>query len=134
MKKFQDYANLAINRHGLRGNNALAKELGVTSAGFSYFNTGKALPAESTMIKLAELAGLPKEEALIDLNVWRSERQPDIQNVWLRISKMIKIVHVFFVAMSANTAFAADFVAQSVDTFSPLMYIMNRKRNLSFVN
>ena len=74
MKNFSDYANIAINRHGLRGVNALARELQIKSSSMSRLNTGKSLPAESTMLKLAELAGLPKEEALIDLNLWRSAK------------------------------------------------------------
>ena len=102
MKNFHDYLKLAINRQGLRGINALACELGIKSASMSRLNTGKSLPAESTMIKLAELAGLPKEEALIDLNLWRSERQPEIQNVWLRLSKMIKVSPAFLAAFLAS--------------------------------
>lgn len=95
MKNFSDYANIAINRHGLRGNNALAKMLCITSAGMSHLNTGKTLPTESTMIKLAELAGLPKEEALIDLNLWRSEKNPEIKAIWIRLSKMISKCLIF---------------------------------------
>ena len=41
------------------------------------------------MIKLAELAGMPKEEALIDLNLWRSKDKPEVQKIWQRLSKMI---------------------------------------------
>lgn len=73
MKNFNDYMTLAIDRQKLASNNKLAKELGITSASISVLNQGKALPSEETMIKLAELAGLPKEEALIDLNLWRSK-------------------------------------------------------------
>ena len=90
MKNFSDYANIAINRHGLRGVNALARELQIKSSSMSRLNTGKSLPAESTMIKLAELAGLPKEEALIDLNLWRSAKNPELQTIWTRIAKMIR--------------------------------------------
>lgn len=92
MKNFKDYMLLAINRQGLRGNNALAREIGINSAAMSALYTGKSLPAESTMIKLAELAGLPKEEALIDLNLWRSAAQPEIQTVWIRLAKMISML------------------------------------------
>ena len=110
MKNFHDYLTLAINRHGLRGNNALAREIGINSAAMSALYNGKSLPAESTMIKLAELAGLPKEEALIDLNLWRSERQPEIQNVWLRLSKMIKVSPAFLAAfLSSGKVNAAGF-------------------------
>lgn len=73
MKNFNDYTEKAIKRYGLAGQNALASEIGVNKSALSQMNTGKILPSEATMIKLAELAGLPKEEALIDLNLWRSK-------------------------------------------------------------
>ena len=86
MKNFNDYMTLAIDRQKLASNNKLAKELGITSASISVLNQGKALPSEETMIKLAELAGLPKEEALIDLNLWRSKNNPEVQKIWQRLS------------------------------------------------
>ncbi len=87
--EFSDYASSAIKRFGLRGNNALARELGLDKSSISQFKSGKALPSETTMIKLAELAGLPKEEALIDLNLWRSKDKPELQKIWQHLSKMI---------------------------------------------
>lgn len=89
MKSFTDYAEKAIKRYGLTGYNNLARELELNKATISFFRSGKALPSETTMIKLAELAGLPKEEALIDLNLWRSKDKPELQKIWLRLSKMI---------------------------------------------
>ena len=89
MSNFIEYTEKAINRYGLRGNNALARELGIKSSSMSLLYNGKTLPSEETMIKLAELAGMPKEEALIDLNLWRSKDKPELQKVWLRLSKMI---------------------------------------------
>lgn len=96
MKNFNDYMTLAIDRQKLASNNKLAKELGITSASISVLNQGKALPSEETMIKLAELAGLPKEEALIDLNLWRSKNNPEVQKIWQRLSKMIGLPAFLF--------------------------------------
>lgn len=96
MKNFNDYMTLAIGRQKLASNNKLAKELGITSASISVLNQGKALPSEETMIKLAELAGLPKEEALIDLNLWRSKNNPEVQKIWQRLSKMIGLPAFLF--------------------------------------
>ena len=96
MKNFNDYMTLAIDRQKLASNNKLAKELGITSASISVLNQGKALPSEETMIKLAELAGLPKEEALIDLNLWRSRNNPEVQKIWQRLSKMIGLPAFLF--------------------------------------
>lgn len=119
MKTFNDYMLLAISRHGLRGQNALAREIGIKSSAMSHLNTGKALPAESTMIKLAELAGLPKEEALIDLNLWRSAKDPALQTVWLRLAKMISkcLIFIIFFDILCNTAHAESFT-ENQDTIN----------------
>lgn len=89
MKSFCDYADKAIVRYNLTGYSNLARELNLNKATLSYFRNGKALPSEQTMIKLAELAGLPKEEALIDLNLWRSKNNPELNKIWQRLAKMI---------------------------------------------
>lgn len=100
---FTDYAEKAIHRYGLSGYNNLARELGVNKASVSFFRSGRALPSEETMIKLAELAGMPKEEALIDLNLWRSKNNPELQKVWLRLSKLLGCALILSV-ITLNTA------------------------------
>ena len=113
--EFKDYTNKVIARYGLRGQNAVAREIGITTASMSQFTTGKALPSESTMIKLAELAGLPKEEALIDLNLWRSKDKPELQKVWQRLSKMIGAVALVAVTstFSAKDCFANEILMKA---------------------
>lgn len=115
MKSFDEYTTRAINRYGLAGNNALARELGVNKSSISQMSAGKIYPAESTMIKLAELAGLPKEEALIDLNMWRSKDKPELQKVWQRISKMIGCLLMILLLSSIciTSCFARDFTPVS---------------------
>lgn len=120
MKSFNDYTTRAINRYDLRGQNALAREIGIAGATLSQFSSGKALPSDDTMIKLAELAGMPKEEALIDLNLWRSKDKPEVQKIWQRLSKMIGcLLMVFGFSMLAKSAQCQDFTttiaAQSLD-------------------
>lgn len=119
MREFIDYAEKAINRYGLAGNNALARELGVNKSSISQMAAGKIYPAEATMIKLAELAGLPKEEALIDLNLWRSKNKPELQKVWQRLSKMIvKICLAGFMCADISKACVAPLPPQD-DTHTP---------------
>ncbi len=89
MKNFTDYAEKAISRFGLSGYNNLAREIGVTKCVMSQFRHNKATPSDETFLKIVELAGMPKEEALIDLNLWRSKDKPELQKVWQRLSKMI---------------------------------------------
>ena len=91
MRDFSYYAEKAIARYGLASQNALAAEIGINKSAMSQLATGRTLPSEATMIKLADLAGLPKEEALIDLNLWRSKNNPELNKVWQHLSKMIGI-------------------------------------------
>ena len=102
MKNFTDYAEKAIVRYNLTGYNNLAREIGITKASMSALRAGKTIPADSTMIKLAELAGMPKEEALIDLNLWRSKDKPELQKVWQRLSKMIGCLLTFLVVATSD--------------------------------
>ena len=106
MKSFNDYAEKAIVRYNLTGYNNLAREIGITKCSMSIFRAGKALPSEETFLKIVELAGLPKEEALIDLNLWRAKKNPELSKVWSRIAKMIKstapLVLFYTVFVSTN--------------------------------
>ena len=110
MKNFNDYAEKAILRYGLAGQNALAAEIGINKSAMSQLTTGKTLPSDDTMIKLAELAGLPKEEALIDLNLWRSKDKPEVQKIWQRLSKMLGLYsYILFLSLFTSTScFAAN--------------------------
>ena len=103
MRDFTYYTEKAISRYGLAGQNALAAEIGINKSAMSQLATGRTLPSEATMIKLAELAGLPKEEALIDLNLWRSKNNPEVNKIWTRLSKMIGIAVISCIISNAET-------------------------------
>ena len=121
MKTFNEYAEKAIKRYGLTGYNNLARELNMNKATISYFRSGKALPSEETMIKLAELAGMPKEEALIDLNLWRSKNNPELNKVWQHLSKMIGL-QIFFIAFSS--LFTNAYACYETINGTPIEYIL----------
>ena len=121
---------LAIDRQKLASNNKLAKELGITSASISVLNQGKALPSEETMIKLAELAGLPKEEALIDLNLWRSRNNPEVQKIWQRLSKMIGLPAFLF---TFSSLFAKGYTCYEIIRNIPFsIYYDDKARKKAF--
>lgn len=86
---FCDYADKAIKRQGLNGYNNLARVICISKPSMSALKTGKSTPSDDTMLKIAELAGCPPEEALIDLNLWRCKNYPDRYNVWQSISEIV---------------------------------------------
>ena len=118
---FKDYTDKAITRFGLRGQNAVAREIGITTASMSNLMSGKILPSDETMLKLAELAGMPKEEALIDLNLWRSKNNPELNKVWQRLSKMIGL-QIFFIAFSS--LFTNAYACYETINGTPIEYIL----------
>lgn len=89
------YIDEAMFRQKAKSYSELARLLGLNRAMVSFMYSEKSLPSDETMIKLAELAGMPKEEALIDLNIWRAKNNPELQKVWIRLSKMIGCFAVF---------------------------------------
>ena len=118
MKTFNEYAEKAIVRYGLTGYNNLARELGMTKSSISMLRSGKNIPSEATMIRLAELAGMPKEEALIDLNLWRSKSNPEINKIWQRVAKMIGIL-IFSLLFSSEKTIANS-SASNAENLSPI--------------
>lgn len=123
MRSFTDYTEKAIVRFGLTGYNNLAREIGITKASMSMFRSGKALPSEETFLKIVELAGLPKEEALIDLNLWRSKDKPEVQKIWQRLSKMIGcVLAILFAPFNCLAASGAQEVS-NIGVIFALLFI-----------
>lgn len=89
MKNFAEYADTAVKRCNLKSYNQLAKELGISGPSVVQMRAKKILPAAQTMVKLARLAGVPEERALLDLAAWANADKPEIQKIYERISKMI---------------------------------------------
>lgn len=72
-KTLDDYIDLAKDRAGLTSDRDLGRRLGFTGSPISFWRTGKAAPADDTMIRLAEVAGVDPVKALIDLKVWTAQ-------------------------------------------------------------
>ena len=107
MKKFNDYVTQALSNSSLKNRAELCRILGIKQSSLYTLEHGKTIPADTTMIKLAELAGMPKEEALIDLNLWRSKNDPTRHEIWKRIAKMIGCTFVFFLVSHIPNANAS---------------------------
>lgn len=121
MKNFTDYAEAAIKRYGLSGYNNLAREIGITKCSMSTFRNGKVTPSEETFLKIVELSGLPKEEALIDLNLWRSKNNPELNKIWQRLSKMVGCLVA--ASILSNYAFSKSYnhnLTENLDSSRPI--------------
>lgn len=113
MRSFKDYVSEAQKKQNLHSNNKLALELGITSAAMSALYKGKSLPSDETMAKLAELAGIPEEEALVDLSIWRNADSPKTKEIW---EKIRHIVLSLCLTMAVLSPFGSGSLAVSGNT------------------
>jgi transcriptional regulator with XRE-family HTH domain len=75
MRTFLDYVEQAKTRAGIPSDNQLARRIGITSASLCQLKQNRSAPSGKTTRALAELAGIPEDEAALDLAMWRAERE-----------------------------------------------------------
>lgn len=92
MRTFDDYLSEARRKQKVSSNNQIAKLLGITSRAISALNQGKSLPSDDTMIKLANLAEMDTEAALIDLSIWRSSGNENTKKTWLNLANKLALL------------------------------------------
>lgn len=73
MLSVDDYLDRAKSLQKIKSDNKLAKRLGITSASCSQYRLKRAWPSDQTMINIADLCQMDRGQALIDLNLWRSQ-------------------------------------------------------------
>ena len=86
-----NYLETARQKAGLTSNNKLASFLGLSNAAISAIATGKTLPADDTMIKLANCANIPAETALVDLAIWRNKNNAAAVKAWQNVRAKIAL-------------------------------------------
>jgi hypothetical protein len=72
MRTIDIYCDQAITRNNFRSDRELSKALGFSGSDISNYRRKRVWPSDATMVKLAELAGIPADEALLELAVWRT--------------------------------------------------------------
>lgn len=73
MHTIDQYCDLAKDRAALASDRQLSRRLGFSTNSVTQWRTKRTWPSDDTMRRLADLAGMDQEQALIDLNIWRSE-------------------------------------------------------------
>lgn len=83
-----DYLDAARARLRLPSDRQLAKKLEITPTSLNGWRSKRAWPADAQMVRLAQLAGLDPDLALIDLNTWRA-KGTDAQAGYARLREIV---------------------------------------------
>ncbi len=86
---FNDYVTVAKQVQNIESDYALCKLLSIKTPSFIALKKGKSLPKPTTILRLAQLANIPAEQALIDLNLWLSADNPEALKVYEKLKKLI---------------------------------------------
>lgn len=137
---FDIYIYKAIEKQHLNNQNQLCKLINISSAAMADLKNGKKLPSENTVLKVAALAGIPAEKALIDLNMWRAKGDEKRLNVWKNISKMLGGLSAISLILLSNlpalshlfTTYTVYYVYYGILTIILIQYFRHFSKNLTF--
>ena len=89
MLTIDDYCDRAIARHDhITSDRGLGRALGFSGAPVTFWRCKRAWPSPETMVRLAMLAGLDREQALLDLGIW-SAKSPEVRSAYSRMAEKV---------------------------------------------
>ena len=74
-------------KNDFKSQHVIAKNIGIKQCSLSLMLNGKGTPSPETVLKLAELAGEPKEKALLDFFAERYAERPVVAETLQNIKK-----------------------------------------------
>lgn len=125
MYTFKDYVDKAKKKQNFTTVRQVAEALGVTPSAIANFKKGPQYPSQETVFKLANLAGVKPEQALIDFNLWKTKDKPNAHKVWQNLSKMIGCLSVFVIFCAYNSNTYKNINLEYLYQYQPRMYIMD---------
>lgn len=77
-----DYLDAALARAGLTSDRELSRWLGLGAPTVCQYRTRRALPSDTAMLRIADLAGADQAVALVNLAMWRNAAHPEARRVF----------------------------------------------------
>lgn len=128
MRTIHHYLDAARARLGLPSDYRLGIELRITTASISTYRTGKTLPDDGTMLRIAEAAGIEPGVALIELNSWRTKSEPAKAAYGQLLVQLSRTAAAGIVALVlAWQAFPGSAKSAGTDTRAPGLYVMENR-------
>ena len=85
-----DYIDLAMSRRGFGSDRELGRALGFKGNPVNHWRTRRAWPADQTMVRLAQMAGVDPVWALVELNVWRAPTGA-VRDEYLAVKRLVEL-------------------------------------------
>ena len=83
------YIDRALDSSGAPSDRELSRRLGLGPTAINNYRIGRAWPSDEAMVKLAELAGVDPDIALLELNSWRAKEEA-VRKRYSRLAKVLE--------------------------------------------
>jgi hypothetical protein len=110
MRQLNDYLDAAMARQNCRSHRELARVLGIGSTTLFNMTSGRGFPSDELMARIASLAAMDREAALLDLNIWRAP-EGLARSAYLEIARRL--------GKSAAAIFCAGFLGAAAASLAP---------------
>lgn len=127
MLHLDDLLDRARTAIGAKSDAQLARNLGIDHSSISCFRRGVSLPSDTTTRKLATLAKIDVEQALLSMAFTRAARSNDVETAQAYKRMLEKIAAALFVAILSTVSAPHDRAGQSANIGqeeSSTVYIM----------
>lgn len=129
MRTIDWYMDEAMRRQALRSERQLSMALGLKGGAANFWRQRKAWPSAATMVRLADLAGVSAEEALLELNIWR-EQDVAARNVYshmlAKLTGVAASLLLFLGILTPDQANASVRTVNELTSVRPELYIMRQ--------
>lgn len=109
------YINRALELNNINSERKLARCLDISNSALTLYKLGQRCPTDTTVIKLAQLANIPVEQALIDLNLWRNSDNPEAlqayQNIKNSLTKFSILTSIFLISLNSLIFSLSDYLS-----------------------
>lgn len=113
------YINRALELNDINSERKLARCLDISNSALTLYKLGQRCPTDTTIIKLAQLANIPVEQALIDLNMWRNSDNPEVLKVYQKLKNLFNGVTL----NNSNILILLSFLSSIVVRYSILCIV-----------
>lgn len=129
MRSLDDYINVAVIRNNFSSKREFCKALGLSPNATTTYKNGT-LPSEVTMEKIAMLAGIDKETAILELGYWRTAGTAAQKTYASLLQKIGQVTAALLIMLGSLVAPQS---AEAMNKSETLIYSHNTEYTLSHI-
>lgn len=122
MKDLEAYIDDAKKNHDIKSDRELCRFLKVSENSINHYRNKGTYPSDETMVRLARLGRNDPEQALIDLNIWRTPAP--VQSIYKNMLHKLSMLSIIAIILTTSALPAQAFTTDIYTAQSDRYYIL----------